>query len=118
MTTMVVPEWVEQLHRELESRGEISALGTARLIDNEARLRAVSTVRDGITVSLSRPLQVAEHAPEHSPSRYELQATSRSLGRLILARDRLIVDNHGYPNTHLDGLNHIGLDETWHDGSP
>lgn len=112
-----IPDWILELHRDLEQRGALDPLGTARLIDEGARLRGVAAVRDGLTVSLSRPFQVAEHAPEHSPAIYELQARIRHEDRVVLARDRLIVDNHGYPNTHLDSLNHVGLDGTWHDGS-
>ncbi len=113
-----VPDWILELHRGLEEIGALDPLGTARLIDVDARLRGVAAVRDGLTVSLSRPFQIAEHAPEQSPAVYELQARIRHDDRVVLARDRLIVDNHGYPNTHLDSLNHVGLDGTWHDGSP
>jgi len=116
--SFAVPDWIETLHRSWQERHRGEVLGSARLIDEAARLRAVSSVVSGKVVSLSRPLQVARFDTPERTSRYHLEQSIRQVDRMVLARDRLTVDNHGYPNTHLDGLNHIGVDGTWCDGSP
>jgi kynurenine formamidase len=94
-------------------------MGAAALIDTAARLRGVAAVSEGRSVSLSRTIgSSSAPTPEDRPSAYSLEATQRREGRLVVARDRLVVDNHGMVNTHIDGLNHFGFDGTWHGGAP
>ncbi|HEV8297450.1 MAG TPA: cyclase family protein [Acidimicrobiales bacterium] len=81
-------------------------LGTAALIDGGARARAAAAARAGTPVSLARPLQ--------QPG-YEVEVTYTD-GPIGMGADRVELDCHGRANTHLDALNHIALDGTWHGG--
>lgn len=108
-----LPEWLAAVRPTAPSR-----MGAAALIDETARLRGVAAVSQGRSVSLSRTVgSSTAPTPEDRPSAYALEATQRREGRLVVSRDRLVVDNHGMVNTHIDGLNHFGLDGTWHGGA-
>lgn len=81
-------------------------LGTGALIDAAARARAAAAVVSGVPVSLARPLE---------PPGYEVEI-SYTDGPVGMGADRVTLNCHGRTNTHLDALNHIALDGTWHGG--
>jgi kynurenine formamidase len=87
---------------------ERSRLGTAALIDDAARARAANAIVSGWPVSLARPIE--------SPG-VEVDVHFVD-GPVAMGGDRIVVECHGRGNTHLDALNHIGLDGTWYGGWP
>ena len=109
----LIPDWVDTLRR---ATGPGEREGSAARIDTEARMRGVAEIREGRSVSLSRPVQSAPDA--RTPSTCELEATQQRDRRVMVTRDRLTVDSHGVVNTHLNGLSHFAVDDTWHDGTP
>lgn len=93
---------------ELAATRHGDRLGTAALIDDAARARAAAALRTATPVSLARPLQQPGYAVE----------ISYTDGPIGMGADRVELDCHGRANTHLDALNHIALDRTWHGGFP
>ena len=93
----------------------MSRMGAAALIDERARLRARDCVRTGVSVSLSRTVHASAAASAPGEQRdCELTSSIRYEDRFVVARDRLAAENHGMINTHIDGLNHFGLDGSWY----
>ncbi|MET0143984.1 MAG: cyclase family protein [Ilumatobacteraceae bacterium] len=105
--------------RELAARrrhGERDRLGSANYVDAAARRRGASAVVDGTAHSLSRPL-----VPHSSPSgRAGMVLTTyfETMGSTMAGTDHVELDCHGFMSTHLDSLNHIGLDGAWYAGWP
>jgi kynurenine formamidase len=96
--------------------GERDRLGCANLIDEDARRRGLAAVVNGTALSLARPL-VPHSSPTGRPGMRLTPYFSHersALGGL----DHLELDCHGYRTTHVDALNHIGLDDTWYAGWP
>lgn len=106
--------WIRALHAAAVTNGP-DPLGTVGLVGDDARRRAVAALRTGTPVSLSRPL--SEKRSERADGRpgYALQ-TFFTDGPIAMGADHLELTCHGRDNTHLDGLNHIGLDGTWYGG--
>jgi kynurenine formamidase len=96
--------------------GERDRLGTANLIDAEARRRGARAVVDGTPLSLARPM--VPHTANSGRPGYALSTFFEHTGKSMAGMDHVELDPHGYINTHLDGLNHIGLDDTWYSGWP
>jgi kynurenine formamidase len=94
--------WLDRLASE--RRGD--RLGTAALIDDAARVRAAGAMVTGVPIPLARP--VAEPGCE-----IDVRYVDGPIG---MGADTLTLDCHGRTNTHLDALNHISLDRTWHGG--
>ncbi len=111
----LVPEFVDTIRK---AEGPGGRRGSARWIDAAAIRRGATAIVEGRSVSLSRQIQSAANAPAMARSNFDLVATQRREQRLVVSRDQLTVDNHGMVNTHIDGLNHFGLDDSWHDGTP
>jgi kynurenine formamidase len=115
---MLVPEWVMSA-RVKRAALPTRRIGAAALIDERARLRARDCVSLGISVSLSRTVSTSASVSSPGEQRaYELTSSVRHEGRFVVARDRLVAENHGMVNTHVDGLNHFGLDGSWHGDVP
>ena len=117
-----VPDWIQLLADEhlAEASHDEACPGTLRYITPQARLRGISAVRLGECLSLSRPLLagVSVRPGESRPTfRLETFAESAPAGHTT-GSDRIEIDCHGLANTHLDGLNHVGLDGRWHSGQP
>jgi kynurenine formamidase len=99
--------------------GRNDRLGRANLIDRAARSRGASAVRNGDVFSLSRPVQPSAHNLRgDSRPGYALEVflTERPWWRT--ASDHQEMEAHGHGFTHLDGLNHMGIDGTWYSGWP
>ena len=94
--------------------GERDRLGTANLIDADARRRGAAAVRDGTALCLARPL-----VPHQSVSGRPGMAMTpyfQHVGSSIVGFDHVELDCHGFLSTHLDALNHIGLDGSLYSG--
>lgn len=116
-----LPGWIRDL-ADARPFGPGDARGTLNLIDDAARLRAVSSIRSGRTVSLCRPLADGdinarpgrpgfEHIVEYAEAGGELAGMGWGL-------DHLVLDPHGMRNTHLDALNHVAVGGTFYGGRP
>jgi kynurenine formamidase len=91
--------------------------GTLGWIGTANRMHAVAELSEGIAVSLSR--QVANRTEIETPGEvtsYKLDTSVELDGRVAVGRDTLTVACHGFTNTHIDALCHVGLDGTWHGG--
>jgi kynurenine formamidase len=87
-------------------------IGTANYIDAGARLRAARAVRVGRTVSLSRILKSRPKA------HMQLEVRLDRYDGNVAGSDRFEINCHGHVFTHMDGLNHVGLNGTWYGGWP
>jgi kynurenine formamidase len=96
--------------------GERDRLGTANLIDGDARLRGARAVVDGTVLGLARPL-VPHTSPSGRPG-VALTTYVEHHGKALAGMDHVELDCHGYRSTHLDALNHVGLDDSWYAGWP
>ena len=90
-------------------------LGTANLIDDAARARARDAIRTGSSVSLARPLTAGPSQRHDGLPAFALEVF-RADGPIGAGTDHLELDCHGRLNTHIDGLNHMGIDGTWYGG--
>jgi len=108
--------WLRGLHGA--GRGAAaSPLGTASLIDQAAHRRAVAAMGEGRPVSLSRPLVAGPSMRLDGRPAFAMERFFRD-GPLAWGTDHVELDCHGLDNTHLDGINHVGLDGTWYGGFP
>lgn len=98
-------DWIERL-RGLGG-GSPSRRGSVEHADAAARLRGARAVRLGHSVSLARVLDDERYG---SPERYSLRERFDQQGRLTLGFDEVAAVPHGIGHTHLDGLNHYGVD--------
>ena len=95
--------------------GERDRLGTAgNLLDAESRRRAAASVRHGISLCMARPL--VPHQIVRGRPGMALETRFRDLGQTKVVFDHVELDCHGHVSTHLDALNHIGLDGTLYAG--
>jgi kynurenine formamidase len=116
-STVLPPDylgWLRDLAAERRF-GEGDRLGTTNLIDDAARARAHAAVATATPVSLARPLQPAASGRGDGKPAFALEVFTTD-GPVAMGSDHVELDCHGKENTHIDGLNHIGLDGTWYGG--
>ena len=92
--------------RNLGRWGDKGAAGAMNLIDDAKRLEAVSLVKKGRTVSLSRPYPVTPSAENPKPAVQFLMKGDRPHGGGA-ATDYYGVAYHGTSTTHIDALCHV-----------
>jgi len=90
-------------------------LGTANLVDDAARARARDAIRTGRSASLARPLADGPNSRSDDRPAFALEVFHTD-GPIGAGSDHVELDCHGTVNTHLDGLNHMGIDGTWYGG--
>jgi kynurenine formamidase len=107
-------DWLRDLAREARF-GAGDRRGSLNLIDDRARDRCRAAVRSGFSADLGRPLVpgTSNRGDGREAFRLELFYTDGPIG---MGSDHLELDCHGLVNTHLDGLNHIALDQTFYGG--
>ncbi len=86
--------------------GDRGAAGAINLIDDAKRLEAVSLVKRGRTVSLSRPFPVTPSEENPRPAVQFLMKADRPAGGGA-ATDYYGVAYHGTATTHIDALCHV-----------
>jgi kynurenine formamidase len=103
----------DQLFQQVKNWGRWGAndqLGSANLVTQDKRRRALQLAREGLSVSLAHnPL--TEAAPDN-PSPFE-----HTMGR-GLTTDTYRVSYHGYAHSHLDALCHILYQNQTYNGYP
>ena len=72
-------------------------------------------IRTGSSVSLARPLAAGPSQRHDGLPAFALEVF-RADGPIGAGTDHLELDCHGRLNTHIDGLNHMGIDGTWYGG--
>lgn len=85
--------------------GDDDQLGTINHITTEVTRTAASLVREGRTVSLSRPFATA--AVDKSPFNGTPAEHRLTLHGPVACTDYIGVSYHGYVNTHIDALCHV-----------
>jgi hypothetical protein len=113
-----MPDWVKQLAAS-QRFGRGDRRGTANLIDAAARARAAAEIRSGASISLARPLRGNDYnsTPEHPGFAHEIWYAQEDDG-MGWGQDQVVLNCHGLLNTHIDGLNHVAVDDTFYGGRP
>ena len=83
--------------------GDKSSAGAINLITREKRLEAISLVRNGRAVSLSRPLPVTPAGDNPRPAQHYMHKEERPFNGGA-AMDYYGVFYHGTATTHIDAL--------------
>ena len=95
--------------------GDKGSAGAMNLITDEKRVSAVSLVKTGRTVSLSRPLPVTPTAENPRPAQHYMTRADRPPGGGA-AMDFYGVFYHGTATTHIDALCHVWNEDGMWDG--
>jgi len=98
-----------------DERGALHHL-TAERVAGAARL-----VRDGVSVTLSRPLATEPAASNPSPADHHmtmLSDTDIGSGSLRFAKDYVGLDYHNDGHSHIDALCHVAYEGSLYDGRP
>jgi kynurenine formamidase len=100
--------------------GEDDQRGALNELTPERVAAAARLVRDGVTVSLSLPLntQVAADNPAPAVHRMDAPETGGSSGSLQLAKDFVGADYHNDGHSHIDAFCHIGYEGSLYNGTP
>lgn len=98
--------------------GDDDQVGALNLITRESRVKAASLVREGIAISLSRPLKTTPGPGNPRPTQHHLEKAERKGGAGV-ARDHIAMGTHGTETTHLDAISHVwGGDGMWGGADP
>jgi kynurenine formamidase len=98
--------------------GDGDQLGALNLLTPARVAEAAKLARDGVTVTLSWPLQEEAGAstPEPADHRMTSEPTAQSTSGTVIAKDYIGIHYHGDTHTHLDALCHIGYDGRLYNG--
>jgi kynurenine formamidase len=97
--------------------GDDDERGALNHITPERVAAAVRLVRDGITVTLSWPLNTTAAADNPHPADHRMTAWGGT-DPLSLAKDYVGVDYHNDTHTHIDALCHVGYEGSLYNGTP
>ncbi len=85
--------------------GKDDERGTVNLMTDETRKRALATVKEGVTVSLSRDADPVKSADNGNPLALSMVATAADPDPF--AMETLTITFHGSAYTHMDALSHM-----------
>ena len=111
-----MPEWMRELAAS-HPFGADDRRGTTNLVDAAARARGAAEIRTGETISLARPLRGNDYnsTPEHPGFAHEIWYVPTPDG-MGWGQDQVVLNCHGLLNTHIDGLNHVAVNDTFYGG--
>jgi hypothetical protein len=111
-----MPEWMRELAAS-RPFGADDRRGTTNLVDGAARARGAGEIRTGETISLARPLRGNDYnsTPEHPGFAHEIWYVPTPDG-MGWGQDQVVLNCHGLLNTHIDGLNHVAVNDTFYGG--
>jgi hypothetical protein len=111
-----MPGWVAELATS-QPFGVGDRRGTANLVDAAARARGAALVRSGESISLARPLRGNDYnsTPERPGFAHEKWYVPTDDG-MGWGQDHVVLNCHGLLNTHIDGLNHVAVNDTFYGG--
>jgi len=111
---------IDRLMTELSNWGrwgKDDQLGTMNLITPEKRRQAYSLVKEGVTVSLARPVEKTVAADNPDPFIQKMTLTGlNNPGQF--ASDTYTVSYHGHAHTHMDSLGHMFYKGNMYNGVP
>ena len=111
---------IDRLMTELSNWGrwgKDDQLGTMNLITPEKRRQAYSLVKEGVTVSLARPVEKTVAADNPDPFIQKMTLTGlNNPGQF--ASDTYTVSYHGHAHTHMDSLGHMFYKGKMYNGVP
>jgi kynurenine formamidase len=108
-----IPDWARQLAAEAEAD---TRLGTLRRAGREARLRGLRSVERGDLFALGRPLLGGSAQTHTGRESFSIEVSVKENRKVTEGVDRIELDCHGLGVTHLDALNHFGIEGRWHGG--
>lgn len=114
----------EALHRTVSNWGrwgEADQRGTLNYIRPEHITAAAKLVREGLSVSLSWPLNTSPAAHNPIPADHHMTALPSGDGEpgpLRFARDYIGIDYHGDTHSHVDALCHVAYHGLLYNGVP
>lgn len=91
--------------------------GAANLVTADKRRAAASLVREGIAVSVARPLETKQAPDVPSPLGHDMLENGES-PKSTYSADRLTLGFHGWSHTHIDALCHIFDQGKMYNGFP
>jgi len=97
--------------------GDADERGALNHITPECVAAAARLVREGITVTLSWPLNTTASADNPQPADHHMTAWG-SDEPVTIAKDYVGVDYHNDTHTHIDALSHVGYDGSLYNGKP
>ena len=111
-----MPDWMRELAAS-HPFGLDDRRGTTNLVDATARARGAAEIRTGETISLARPLRGNDYnsTPEHPGFAHEIWYVPTPDG-MGWGQDQVVLNCHGLLNTHIDGLNHVAVNDTFYGG--
>jgi kynurenine formamidase len=109
-----IPPWARKL--AVEAGVADLRLGSLRRIDSEARLRGLGAVEKGEVLALGRPLMGGTGQSHTGREAFSIEVSVRDNERVTEGVDRIELDCHGLGITHLDALNHFGVEGRWYGG--
>ena len=111
-----MPDWMRELAAS-RPFGADDRRGTTNLVDATARARGATEIRTGETISLARPLRGNDYnsTPEHPGFAHEIWYVPTPDG-MGWGQDQVVLNCHGLLNTHIDGLNHVAVNDTFYGG--
>ena len=101
--------------------GQEDELGALHHLTAERVAGAARLVRDGVSVTLSRPLATEPAASNPSPADHHmtmLSDTDIGSGSLRFAKDYVGLDYHNDGHSHIDALCHVAYEGSLYDGRP
>jgi kynurenine formamidase len=108
-----IPDWARRLAAEADVD---LRLGSLRRIDSEARLRGLRSVEKGEVLALGRPLEGGTGQSHTGRQAFTIEVSVRDNEQVTEGVDRIELDCHGLGITHLDALNHFGVEGRWYGG--
>src|SRR5215510_6688554 len=97
--------------------GETDQLGALNLMTPERVAAAASLVQDGVTITMSWPMQREATASNPEPAELRMMfEPSPGASGMVVAKDYVGVHYHGDTHTHLDALCHIGYEGLLYNG--
>ena len=111
-----MPDWMRELAAS-HPFGADDRRGTTNLVDATARARGAAEIRTGETISLARPLRGNDYnsTAEHPGFAHEIWYVPTPDG-MGWGQDQVVLNCHGLLNTHIDGLNHVAVNDTFYGG--
>lgn len=97
--------------------GHDDQVGAVNLVDASKRVQAASLVKNGRTLSLSRPFPKTPAANNPNPAQHWVRTNTNDTGGG--ASDYYAIAYHGFASTHIDALCHQwGVDGMWNGRTP
>jgi kynurenine formamidase len=100
--------------------GDTDQLGALNLVTPERVATAATLVQQGVTVTLSWPLntEASAHTPQPAEHRMTTEGDAHASSGTVVEKDYVGIHYHGDTHTHLDALCHIGYEGLLYNGVP